>query len=187
MTRRLLTLCLLLSPLCLRAAPGFAELARLADSPNELRGEFRQQKYLAALDTSLSSSGIFSYTRDATIRWEILEPIRNQLIITPDGLSSRQGDDELLRLDAASNPGAALLGELLFAVLSADWQRLERHFEVDAEIAAPGWSAHLRPRDAGIAQLFERVELRGERLLQSIVLYEQGGDVTTIQLDAAQE
>ena len=183
MTRWRLCLCLLLLPVGLQAAD-FAELARLAESPQRLQGEFRQQKYLAALDASLASSGRFSFARDEAIRWEILEPIRNELLITPDGLSSRQGDDELLRLDAATNPGAALLGELLFAVLSADWPRLERHFDVDAEIDEPDWSARLRPRDAAIARLFERVELRGARLLQQVVLYERGGDVTTIRLDA---
>ena len=54
--------------------------------------QFRQQKYLGSLDTSLLSSGRFSYRRAESIHWEILEPIHNELVITPSGLSSRQGD-----------------------------------------------------------------------------------------------
>lgn len=177
----------MLMALCAQARADFAALARLAESPAELQGVFRQQKYLAALETSLSSSGQFSFKRGESIRWQILEPIRNELLITPDGLSSRQGDDELLRVDAESNPGVAVLGDILFAVLSANWQRLENYFEVDAEIDGPQWRARLRPRDATIAQLFDYIELHGARLLQTVVLHEQGGDVTTIRLDAVSE
>lgn len=185
MIRLLAALCLLLLPLLARAETGFEQLARLHAAPAALQGEFRQQKYLAALETSLLSSGRFSFKSGASIRWEILEPIQNELLITPDGLSSRQGEDELLRMDADTNPGAALLGDIMFAVLSADWQRLERYFELDAEIDGAQWRALLRPRDDAIGQLFERVELRGAELLQTIVLYERRGDVTTIQLDMA--
>ena len=174
---------LILSPLALRAEISFAQLAQLASSPDQLQGSFRQEKYLATLDTSLLSSGRFSYRRDESIRWEILEPIENELVITPSGLSSRQGDDELLRVDAASNPGAAIFGEIMFAVLSAEWLRLEQYFELSGEIEGQQWRALLQPRDAVIGQLFNQVELRGADLLRVIVLHERGGDRTTIHLD----
>ena len=100
--------CLLsLVPLVLHAEVGFDQLAQLVESPAQLQGDFTQQKYLAALDTSLQSSGRFSFRRDEAIRWEILQPIQNELVITPAGLSSRQGENELLRIDANSNPGCA--------------------------------------------------------------------------------
>jgi hypothetical protein len=178
---------LLLLPLLARAEVGFEELAQLVESPVELQGSFVQQKYLAALDTSLESSGRFSFRRDESIRWEILQPIQNELVITPAGLSSRQGDDELLRIDASSNPGAALMGEIMFAVLSARWQRLAQYFDLSADIDGERWLASLRPRDAMIGQLFERVELRGAKCLEAIVLYEKGGDRTAIQLQVSSE
>lgn len=161
----------------------FAGLTRLVRSPVELQGSFRQQKYLAALDTSLLSSGRFSFQRDTAIHWQILEPIENELLITPTSLSSRQGDDELLRIDADSSPGAAIMGEIMFAVLSAQWARLEQYFELSGEIEGQQWHALLQPRDAVIGQFLERVELRGADLLQLIVLHESGGDKTTIQLE----
>ncbi len=178
-----LTILLTLSPLAVRADISFARLAQLASSPDQLQGRFRQQKYLGALDTSLLSSGRFSYRRDESIRWEILEPIQNELVITPSGLSSRQGDNELLRIDADSNPGAAILGEIMFAVLSAEWSRLEQYFELSGEIDGQQWHAKLQPRDAVIGQIFSQVELRGAELLRVIVLHERGGDRTTIHLD----
>ena len=79
------------------------------------------------------------------------------------------------------------MGEIMFAVLSAQWQQLEQYFELSAEIDSGQWQARLQPREALIGQLFERVELRGGRWLQAIVLYERGGDRTSIQLDVADE
>ncbi len=184
--------CLLsiLLPLSAMSAPSeisFERLAQLVVTPAELQGSFRQQKYLATLDTSLTSSGHFSLRRGELIHWQITEPIENELLITPSGLSSRQGDEELLRLDAGSNPAVGVMGEIMFALLSAEWQRLARYFELSGEIAGQQWHVQLQPRDAVIAQLFERVELRGEELLQVIVLHESSGDITTIYLDFARQ
>ena len=93
----------------------------------------------------------------------------------------------MLRLDADSNPAFAVMGEIMFAVLSAEWQRLAHYFDLSGEINGQQWHAQLQPRDAVIAQLFKRVELRGGELLQVIVLYETGGDVTTIHLEFTQQ
>ena len=182
-----LSILLSLSPLSAQDDISFARLAQIASSPEQLQGLFRQQKYLGALDTALLSSGRFSYRRDESIRWEILEPIQNELVITPSGLSSRQGDNELLRIDADSNPGAAILGEIMFAVLSAEWSRLEQYFELSGEIDGQQWHAKLQPRDAAIGQIFSQVELQGADLLQVIVLHERAGDRTTIHLDVPAE
>ncbi len=180
---------LLLMPLFSQAQAdiSFAQLAQLAASPVELAGSFRQEKYLAVVEASLESSGHFSFRRDESIHWEILQPIQNELVITPSGLSSRQGDDELLRLDASSNPGAAILGEIMFAVLSADWDRLAQYFDLSGAIEGQQWRVSLQPLDAEIAQLFDRVELQGDQLLRVIVLHENGGDKTTIHLDIPAE
>lgn len=182
-----LLMLLALCPTLARAEISFARLAQLVAAPDELQGSFRQQKYLGALDASLDSSGRFSFRRGESIRWHIVDPIDNELLITPDGLSSRQGDDELLRIDADSNPGVAIIGEIMFALLGAQWQRLAQYFELSGDIDGQQWHAVLQPRDAVVGQFVQRVELRGAEWLQVIVLHEQGGDKTTIHLDIASE
>ena len=164
------------------AGISFEELARVTASPETLQGGFRQQKYLAALDTELSSSGNFEYRRGESIRWQIEQPIENELIMTGTSLSSRQGDDELLRLDVDSNPAAVVMSEILFAVLTAEWPRLAQYFTLSGELDEQGWRVELTPRAALIERMFERIELRGGKWLREIVMHEQGGDKTTIQL-----
>jgi len=180
-------LLLLLSTGLAWAAVGFAELAQITTSPKSLQGSFHQQKYLAALDVTLHSSGVFEYRRGESIRWQIEQPIQNELLITPTSLSSRQGDDELLRLDVDSNPATAIMGRILFAVLTAQWQQLADYFTISGEIEGQQWRAELLPEDAVVGRMLERVELRGDELLRVIVLHEQGGDRTTIQLQDLQQ
>jgi hypothetical protein len=177
----------LLLPLLAQAEISFMQLSRVASMPDELQGSFRQEKYLAVIDTSLKSSGRYSYRRGESMRWQILEPIQSELLMTPQGLSSRQGDDELLRLDADTHPGAAMMGDILFALLGAQWQRLEKYFELSGNIEGQQWQAVLMPRDAIVGQLFNRVELQGADLLELVVLHEAGGDITRIYLDSELE
>jgi hypothetical protein len=185
--RAVLGVLFLLLPLLAQAEISFMQLSRVASMPDEMQGNFRQEKYLAVIDASLKSSGRYSYQRGESIRWQILEPIQSELLMTPEGLSSRQGDDELLRLDTDSHPGAAMMGDILFALFGAQWERLEKYFELSGKIEGQQWQAVLIPRDAIVGQLFNRVELQGAGLLELVVLHETGGDITRIYLDSKLE
>ena len=161
----------------------FSQLARISTTPEILEGRFNQEKYLSALDTVLISTGVFNYQRSNSIRWEILEPIQYQMLLTPTVITNKQGDRELSRFDVGSNPVAAVLGEVFFSVLTAEWENLSDYFELSGEIDGQQWHATLVPLDQAVIQIFSRVELKGEALLDEIILYENGGDRTTIRLD----
>ena len=166
-----------------RADISFAQLAQITSTPERHRGSFEQEKYLAAVDASLRSSGVFDFERGKSIRWEILEPIASELLLTPDGISGRSGDQTLLELDAGANPAVAALGEVFFAVLTSDWDSLATRVELSGSIDGGSWHAVLVPKDDVAASVFTRLELFGKELLQKIVLHESGGDRTTIRLD----
>jgi len=103
--------------------------------------------------------------------------------MTPAGVSSTQNGEALLQLDASSNPAAAALGEIFFALLTADWAILESHVELSGNIDGDNWHAVLEPREQSTRLVFSRVELSGSKLLEKIVLHESSGDRTTIRLD----
>jgi len=161
----------------------FSQLAQITGMPQKHAGSFVQQKYLRAVDASLESSGVFDYERGKSIRWEILEPIQSELLMTPDGVSNRQNGEQLLQLDTGANPAAVAWGEILFALLTADWEILESHVELGGSIVGDNWHAVLEPLDQTARLVFRRVELSGGRLLEKIVLHESGGDRTTIVLE----
>jgi len=181
--RYFLSALVMMCPLALQADITFTQLAQISTTPENLQGRFSQEKYLAALDVSLMSTGVFTYQRGKSIRWEILEPIQNELVITPSTIINQQGNDELLRLDMDTNPTAAVMGKVFFSVLTAEWAQLSDYFELSGEIEGQQWRAVLVPVDQTIIQMFSRIELEGGSLLRVIILQENSGDRTTIRLD----
>lgn len=166
-----------------RSEISFNQLAQITGMPEKHAGTFIQEKYLQSVDASLESSGVFDYERGKSIRWEILEPIQSKLLMTPAGISSKQNGEELLQLDTSANPTAAALGEIFFAVLTADWETLESYVELNGTIDGDNWHAVLEPLDQSARLVFTRVELSGSGLLEKIVLHESSGDRTTIRLE----
>ena len=178
-----LTLALLVLALDVSAEISFTELAQLTLTPERHQGKFIQEKYLQVVDASLQSSGEFDFERGKSIRWEIQEPIRSELTMTPDGISGGTSDETLLRLEASANPAVAALGEIFFAVLTSDWASLQNRVELSGNIEGENWHAILHPKDESTRLVFTRLELFGSQLLQKIVLHENSGDRTTIRLD----
>lgn len=174
----------LLLPYTSNAAITFEQLAQITVSPEILEGQFSQEKYLSALDAGLVSTGKFKYERGNSIHWEILQPIQNKLIMTPDRISNQQDGGELLQLDVNTNPTVAILGEIFFAVLTAEWEKLARYFELSGTIDGEKWHAILIPLDQAARQVFSHVELKGATLLKEIILHETSGDRTTIRFDS---
>ena len=154
-------------------------------TPERHQGKFVQEKYLQAVDASLQSSGVFDFERGKSIRWEILEPIRSELMMTPEGISGSDSGETLLRLEASANPAVAALGEIFFAVLTSDWAALENRVELSGDIEGESWHAILHPKDETTRLVFTRLELFGSHRLEKIVLHESSGDRTTIRLDPA--
>lgn len=172
----------LLFPWVVQADISFERLAQLSLKPEFLEGSFSQEKYLGALDATLISTGAFTYQRGKSIRWEILQPIQSELMMTPTVISSKQDNQELIRLDASNNPVARIIGDIFFAVLTTEWGKLAPYFELSGAIDGQKWHVILLPIDQDVARLFSRIELKGLELLEEIILYEKSGDRTTIRL-----
>ena len=137
----------LLLPTVVQAEISYDQLVQLLLQPEVLEGSFSQEKYLGALDTTLISTGVFTYYRGKSIRWEILQPIQSELMITPAAVSSKQGNQELIHQDMNNNPVARVIGEIFFAVLTVDSAKLAPYFELSGSIEEQQWHAILLPLD----------------------------------------
>lgn len=179
----LLAIVMWLLPIAAYADLTFEQLQNVSKTPENLNGRFTQEKYLAALDAVLLSSGIFSYQRGKSIRWETLKPIQNELLMTPTSISNKQGGQEFLRVETKTNPAVALFNEIFFSVLTAEWGKLSAYFKLSGKIQDRQWHAELAPVDETVKQLVSRVELKGGALVREIILHESGGDRTTIHFN----
>lgn len=161
----------------------FEQLASLSAAPKYLKGEFKQEKYLQAIDASLMSTGQFEYSRNESISWITQQPIENKLTMTPTSIVNQQAGQALVELNAETNPAVAVLSDILFSVLTAEWQKLSAYFELQGSFEGEQWQAKLKPTDEAVAQFISNVELTGDELLRTIVLIEKDGDRTTIHFE----
>jgi hypothetical protein len=161
----------------------FEQLGNVSAAPKYLKGDFKQEKYLLSIDVSLLSSGQFEYSRNESISWITQHPIQNRLTMTPTLIINQQVGQAVLELNAQTNPAVAVLSDILFSVLTAEWGRLSTYFELQGSFEGKQWQAVLQPTDESVAQFISRVELKGDHLLRTIVLFEKGGDRTSIYFE----
>ena len=185
--KKLATLIVLSLSVLLLAFPTFAktsfnELKAITTVSGDLSGSFTQDKYLKALDATLTSTGNFSYLRKVSVRWETLEPIKSEFLMTPSEVISRQGEQEVFRMDTRDNPVISTLNKIFFSVLTAEWENLAQYFQIsDATIEKESWQVELLPLDSTIQQVVQRAELKGDVFLREIILHEKDGNRTTIR------
>jgi len=167
------------------STPVFAELTyqQLQDisvSAERVEGTFKQSKFLAEIGVSIDSSGVFSYQRSEKIVWKTLEPVENEMQMTPTTIINRQQGQEIARLDSRENPTIAVFSDIFFSILTAQWSQLADHFDLQGSQENEQWNAKLTPIDSNIKKMISQVELQGDKLLRHIVLHEVQGDKTTI-------
>ncbi len=180
MNKLILSALACLIPALTYADISFTELSQLSTASAHLQGKFSQDKYLTDLDAHLHSSGEFEYQRGQSIRWETLKPITNELIMTPNSIRNHQGSHEILHLEADSNPAVAILSEVFFSVLTAEWTQLERYFDVSGKVQQGQWQATLTPNNTALAHVVRSVQLQGDTHLRELTFFEQSGDSTHI-------
>ncbi|SEF60259.1 LolA family protein [Marinobacterium lutimaris] len=179
--KRFLLICLLLCLPSLSHALDFEELGEYAESPETLKGEFTQTRFLKSLDASITSTGTFSYEKGGEIRWTTLEPLASELILTPEGIHSDDGS-----LPEDKTPVMKMISDIFFALLSADWEALEQHFRIEGELVDNRWQVVLFPREETLASAIQQIDLAGGRYLTAMDLHEAGGDVVHIELSDLQ-
>lgn len=142
-----------------------------------LRGHYQQRKYLREIPRPLNSTGEFLLVRDRGIWWHTQTPLDAELT---------------LPLNNPQQPGLESAAALLLALLVLDLEPLARNFDLylletaPRPVAPPAgrWQLGLRPRDAGLASLFEQVIVSGGQHVQHVTLYEATGDRTEITLES---
>lgn len=187
MIGRLLLILLISLPAWCSAAD-FSQFKALTETPDILRGQFVQSKYISALETELESSGTFAYHRGTSIEWRTLMPIENILTLTPTRMVTSQGDKEFSRLESDGNPAVAIFSNIFFGVMTAEWEQLAEYFSMRLELDGAHWLVTLLPKNSTIEQVVMKVELRGDKWLRDVRVYEAGSDLTHIRfIDLQQE
>jgi Outer membrane lipoprotein carrier protein LolA-like len=150
-----------------------------------LTGKFVQRRYLRGLDRPLISSGDFILAREYGILWRTAAPFPSEFVLSTSGMTVRDGASAT-RLSSAERPALRAALEMFFALFALDVTRLADSFELYGGEQGEHWQVGLRPRDGGLAQVFEQAVIGGARTVERIELSSAGGDRTEIELSDTQ-
>ena len=151
-----------------------------------VRGQFEQLKTVQGFKQPLRSSGDFVVAQGKGIAWQVRQPFASTLLVRPDSLQSRTSEGAInMQLNAVQEPILRAINAMLFAVMSADLDKLTQYFEVTGQVQPKGWTLHLVPRDPMMAQWLQHVNLQGQQFVQEVQLQEARGDRSLIRIHDA--
>ena len=155
---------------------------RMQDAP-VVRGQFIQFKTVQGFRQPLKSSGDFVVARGKGIAWQVRQPFASTLIVTSDSLLSRAADGSVsMQMSARDEPVLRTINAMLFAVMAADLVQLSQYFEMTGRVQGAGWTLHLVPRDAMLAQWLRAIDIGGQQFVREVQLQEASGDRSQIQI-----
>ena len=151
---------------------------RIAEHP-VVRGNFEQEKKLSRLNRSLVSSGNFIIAAGLGMVWDTVRPFPSTLTLGKDFIIQSRPSGQKTVLSAQGNETFLRMAEVVSAVFSGQSQRLLDNFKVYYAGSDTAWELGLIPRNAAIGSFAEKIIMKGDSAIRSILVYEQNGD--TIQ------
>ena len=152
--------------------------SRLAEHPLVL-GNFEQEKTLSRLKRTLKSSGNFIIAAGLGMVWDTVKPFASTLALGKDYLiQSRPGGQKTV-LSAQGNETFLRMAEVISAVFSGNSKGLMDNFDIFYVGNNAAWELGLSPKNTAIGSFAEKIIMKGDAAIRSIIIYEQNGD--TIQ------
>jgi hypothetical protein len=149
--------------------------SRLAEH-HLIRGNFEQEKKLSRLNRSLKSSGNFIIAAGLGMVWDTVKPFPSTLALGKDYLiQSRPGGQKTV-LNAQGNEAFLSMAEVTSAIFSGNSQGLLDNFKVYYYGSAAAWELGLTPLNSAIGSFLEKIIIKGDAAIRSILIYEQNGD-----------
>ena len=160
------------------------QLAEQLTATRVLRGDFVQEKHLRGLQQPLRSTGQFVLARGQGLLWNLKKPLQRNYRISFQGVDLfRDGQWQV----QGNQDAAARQSRLFLAVLQGDQQGLREEFDLQLEGTEQDWLLTLKPKSLLLKQIFQRIEVHGDRYVRSIEIFETQGDRTLMQMLEVQQ
>ncbi|MEP6789728.1 MAG: LolA-related protein [Ramlibacter sp.] len=170
---RLLVLAL---SICLATPPAWAawdidQLLQTLARGKVSRATFVEKKYLAMLDSPVTSSGELLFTAPNRLERRTLKPRPESVVLDGNTMTMSRGQREMV-LNLQEYPAIGALTESIRATLAGDRQALERHYTLKLEGNEARWSLLLVPREARTRAFVLEIRIGGEQ-----------GEVRTVEIE----
>ena len=150
-----------------------------------VRAGFTQTRENPALAQPQTSTGKLLFVLGRGMLWQIEAPYRETLALT--GERTARVDEDGRPQPARGDRGVAQVSQMLQGMLSGKPDEALRQFDVRAEGSREQWTLHFTPRQARMARVLRRIELRGDEYLQGIVVEMESGESTRIRFADTRE
>ncbi len=165
-------------------------LAQVKSTPlipevNILRGEFEQVRYLKGFKNPLKSEGRFLVSKFHGVVWQGIKPFPSRILIRNSGAIVNLDQPKTTARKKANKPSAAM-SKIMLAMLSGNQAEMAKHFTIQRTEAKGIWTLQLHPK-GGMARVFSRVEMNGDRYIHKVVMEEKSGDKTELRFSAVSE
>jgi outer membrane lipoprotein-sorting protein len=167
------------------AAWDVAALMRLLRAHPPGRATFHETKQVSILDRPLESSGELVFTPPDKLEKRVTSPGAERMVADRERLVLERGDRKQV-LQLRDYPEVAVLIESIRGTLAGDREALERLYALELSGEERAWRLVLKPRDAALGRLVERVEIDGAGArVQRVTVDQADGDRSLMQITPA--
>ncbi len=178
-------LLLVISLLCLGWADSWEQIRSNGGQLTSIQADFTQEKHLKILARPIISSGIFVFQVPGSLRWQYFSPVQS-LLLMHEGKTRKfvQQGSKLVEERSMNMDGMQVISQEISQWLAG---RFTDNPTFQAELK-PGRMIVLTPRQKGLAQLINRIELilsDQPGVLESVTIYEDEDSFTRLTFSNA--
>lgn len=159
-----------------------AEPSRTLAKSKVLQGKFTHRKYLTEIPQPLTATGEFAFGRDLGVYWHTLTPFDSVFLLTQQGMVQKDEGAETLRVSANDQPAVRVIADIFLALFTLDVATLSSSFDLYGQKTNARWIIGLKPTSSTVASVFKQAVVSGGKDVEQVVLTDQHGDRTVIDL-----
>jgi hypothetical protein len=159
-----------------------AEPSRSLAKSQLLQGKFTHRKYLTEIPQPLTATGEFAFGRDLGVYWHTLTPFDSVFLLTQQGMVQRDEGTETLHVSSNDQPAVRVIADIFLALFTLDVATLSSSFDLYGQKNNARWIMGLKPTSSAVASVFKQAVVSGGKDVEQVVLTDQHGDRTVIDL-----
>lgn len=138
---------------------------------DNIGGEWIQDKQLLHFDNVIKSSGRFKII-NKELFWEIQTPIQNEIKLNGKHLFVKQNNQWVIADKQYDK-------DIFLDIVNLNVKNIKNNFDLNLSGSKQQWTIELLPKNIILKKIFKSIKISGGKYVQTMILYESNGDITT--------
>lgn len=159
------------------------ELQNQLQRPQNIKGDFTQQRFLRGTNKPIIAQGQFVLVPKAGLLWQMKKPFADTMRVRKSGIDQLNANNKWI---ASKQSASAQKNQvkLFLDLLAGQTNGIQSQFTMQLQGTAQNWKLQLQPKSVLMKQIFTRIDIQGDESVKKIVLSEVQGDRTEITFSA---